>query len=94
MSLGETFLWGFGGSAAVEVLALVQVFYRDPIDVPERYKRVGFWIVRFLLAIMAGGLVVAYGIEKPLLAVNTGAATPLIIQALAQGLRPPSVPTR
>jgi hypothetical protein len=54
---------------------------------PERYRRPGFWVVRFILALLAGGLAVAHAIDKPLLAINIGAATPLIIQALATGIR-------
>ena len=39
-----------------------------------------------MLAIIAGGLAVAYEITTPLLAINVGAATPLILQALGRGL--------
>jgi hypothetical protein len=83
-----TFLCGFGGSVAVEVVLLYQFMQDDEFSLPERYYRPIFWIVRTLLAIMAGGLALAYQIDKPLLAGNTGAATPLIIKAFSEGIRP------
>ena len=81
------FLWGAGGSVAVEVVTLWGYYEQDK-TIPVRYRKIGFWIVRVLLAIMAGGLALAYDIQKPLLAANIGAATPLIIRAFAEGLRP------
>jgi hypothetical protein len=38
------------------------------------------------LTILAGGLALAYKIDQPLLALNIGAATPVLIQTFAQGL--------
>jgi hypothetical protein len=81
------FLWGAGGSVAVEIVTLWGYYEQDKA-IPERYRKVGFWIVRALLSILAGGLALAYDISKPLLAANIGAATPLIIRAFAEGLRP------
>jgi hypothetical protein len=68
---------------------LYQFYQSEPFVLPERYRKVSFWIVRFLLAVIGGGLALAYGIDKPLLAANIGAATPLIIKAFAEGGRPP-----
>lgn len=84
----EVFSCGFGGSAALEVLAAYQ-FYIDPSQggLPQRYKMWGFWFVRVLLACMGGGLAVAYEIDQRILAVNIGASAPLIMAALAQGIR-------
>jgi CBS-domain-containing membrane protein len=87
MSLKEKFIWGFCGSVAVEIITLYQVYHTSEMTIPERYHRKGFWIVRFLLSIIAGGLAVAYDIDKPVLAVNIGASAPLIFQALAQGYK-------
>jgi hypothetical protein len=86
MTAYEVFLCGFAGSFAVDVVAVAQVYNAQTIVVPERYKKKAFYVVRLLLAIIAGGLALAYEIDKPLLAINIGAATPLIIQAFAQGL--------
>jgi hypothetical protein len=95
MSTEAQFVWGFAGSLATEVITLYQLYMSTNFDdpqarvLPARYRKVGFWIVRTVVAIMAGGLAVVYGINNPLLAINVGAATPLIIQALGQGLKNP-----
>ena len=86
----EQFIWGFCGSVAVEIVTLYNVYNKHRIAFPERYRRKGFWVVRIFLSAIAGGLAVAYEIDKPILALNIGAATPLIIQALAQGFEPSS----
>lgn len=82
----EIFLWGFCGSAAVEVVNLYIYFNKDDNTLPSRYRRTGFWIIRVLLAIIAGGLALAYNIENPILAINIGAATPLIVQTLTKSI--------
>ena len=80
------FLWGLGGSLAVEVIAIVQIFNRSPLKFPERYHRFWYYVIRILLAFIGGGLAVAYNlaykVDAPLLAINIGASAPLIIQAL------------
>lgn len=83
----EVFLWGAGGSLAVEIVS-VNKFMASEHALPDRYRTFGFWFARTLLSIVGGGLAVAYGITQPLLAANIGAATPLIVQALAQGVSP------
>ena len=86
--LPPVFWWGVLGSAAVEIVTLL-AYYEHDGELPPRYRQIGFWIVRLMLAFLGGGLAVAYEITKPLLAANIGAATPLIIKAFAEGLRPP-----
>ena len=91
----EVFAWGMGGCLAVDVVAASQYFHTADGAFPARYRRPMFYLVRLLLAIIGGGLAIAYGIDKPLLAANIGAATPLIIQAFAQSgaaFRPPTLP--
>jgi hypothetical protein len=65
--------------------------FQDSPKLPPRYKNPAFWLVRMLLAVVGGGLALAYDITKPLLAANIGAATPLIIKAFSEGVRP-SIP--
>lgn len=94
MTTLSAFLWGFGGSVAVEIVSVAQqidVICDGGITLPARYGRCIFYIIRLLLATIAGGLAVAYQIDRPLLAINIGASTPLIVQALAQGVPAPSV---
>jgi hypothetical protein len=87
-----TFLCGMGGSIAVELVTLVQAYEHEPINLPARYRQVGFYIVRSLLVVAAGLLAVAYGVyDRPILSVNIGASAPLLIQALARGIQ--SAPT-
>jgi hypothetical protein len=90
MTQTQRFIWGFCGSLAVEVVVLYQAYHSRKISIPQRYKHFGFWVVRLFLSVIAGGLAVAYEIDKPILAANIGASAPLIIQALARGLVEPS----
>lgn len=80
----ETFLWGVGGSVAVEAVSLYNYTNSRSGLLPKRYKRVAFWMVRMLLAIVAGGLALAYAVQTPIVAIHIGAATPLILQTLAR----------
>ena len=84
----ETWFWGFLGSAAVELMSLVGFYASRRERLPRRYRKAGFWVTRFVLALIAGALAVAYEIDRPILAFNIGAATPLIITFMAKGLRP------
>jgi hypothetical protein len=83
----ETFLWGFMGSAAVELMTLFGLYSSRRGRLPGRYRKVGFWVTRFVLALVAGALAVGYDIDQRILAFNVGAATPLIITFMAKGLR-------
>lgn len=80
----EVFVWGMGGCLAVDVVTASQYFHTTDEAFPQRYRKPMFYVVRLLLAFIGGGLAIAYGIDKALLAANIGAATPLIIQAFAQ----------
>jgi len=81
----QQFLWGFIGSVAVEIVKIHFVLGASR-RLPLRYSKPSYWIARLLLALTAGGLAVAYDIKTPVLALHVGAATPLIVQALAQNL--------
>ncbi len=87
MSPINAFFWGFIGSAAVEVITIIGYFSHNPPTLPERYRRFGFWVTRIFLAMIAGGLAIAYKIENPVLALNIGAATPLIITSFAKNVQ-------
>lgn len=80
------FVCGCGGSIAVEIINLHSVYQQDTIIIPERYKKPGYYVVRLFLTLLAGGLTLAYKIDQPLLALNIGAATPVLIQTFAHGL--------
>jgi hypothetical protein len=85
VSILQQFLWGFLGSLAVEVVQ-IHCLLDTSRKLPLRYSKPIYWIARLLLALTAGGLAVAYDIKTPVLALHVGAATPLIVQALAQNL--------
>jgi hypothetical protein len=85
VTIGEQFLWGLVGSLAVEIVK-IHWLYGMARRMPVRYRDPVFWVARCLLALTGGGLAVAYRIETPVLALHLGAATPLIIQALAQNV--------
>lgn len=80
-----TFAWGCAGSLAVEVVEL-HVAYRAGKRIPARYRKVGFWLTRTALALIGGGVAVAYGAEQPLHAATVGAAAPLIVERMAKAL--------
>jgi hypothetical protein len=70
------FWWGCLGSLAVEIITIFQILCNEPITFPERYKTLIFYFIRILVILIAGGLVVAYNIDKPIVAINLGASAP------------------
>jgi hypothetical protein len=78
---------GFFGSWAAEVIVIYGIYQREA-PFPNRYKKFGYWSIRFLVAVIAGGLAVSYKLTEPLPAIHVGVATPLIIQAFSRPPRP------
>ncbi|MGC2658651.1 MAG: hypothetical protein WA324_11905 [Bryobacteraceae bacterium] len=82
------FLWGAGGSLAIEILSLYsEIRTVNAAGVPAYYKNPLFWFVRILVTAIAGALAVAEEATNPLLAINIGASAPAILQLLT---KPPS----
>ena len=79
------FIYGLLGSAVVEVITLVR-YYEGAGKLPSRYSKVGFWIVRVLLACCGGAIAAAYHPENVVLAVHIGASTPLLVATFAKAL--------
>ncbi len=77
-----------GGSLAVEIVNLYQLYQIEPFILPPRYRSGLFWLVRIVLSLIGGGLALAYKIDQPLLAANIGASAPLIVRAFTEGIRP------
>jgi hypothetical protein len=82
----ETFLEGVLGSGLMEVVTIYE-YYNQERELPPRYKKAGFWTVRAMIAISGGLLAYFQGIRNaPLLAINVGASTPLLLRALGSGV--------
>jgi hypothetical protein len=82
MSGVHQFVWGFLGSLAVEIVDANELFHAERVTIPERYKFIAYWLVRFGLAVMGGFLAIACGTQSPYAAMAIGAAAPLVIRAL------------
>jgi hypothetical protein len=80
------FCWGAFGSLAVELVAVL-TSVRSAGGLPNYYYTWSFWTVRLLVMLLAGGVAVANDVSTPHLAIQVGAGAPLIIQALARGMR-------
>ena len=83
----ETFLWGFLGALGMELAGMYRQC-RSGKPLPSRYTSIVFWLIRgsvmacggiVALAYLLGGLTI-----NSMLAVNLGAATPLLLAELAQ----------
>ncbi len=79
----QIFVWGFFGSAAVEIAAIIRRL-ESPGRLPVRYKKRWYWLVRTLYGFVSGMLAVAYGIDNAIVAIHIGIATPLILSQLAK----------
>jgi len=80
MSTQEIFIWGFTGSVAVEIIKAFRYLQKPPGKLPAIYFQIKFYIVGILVAVAAGGLAVAHEVNTPLLALDIGIATPLILR--------------
>lgn len=92
-TLPYSFLWGFAGSMAVEIIA-VHESWNAYGNLPIKYRAIEYWLVRFLVACVGGGLAFAYGAENNfLLAAYIGVSAPAIIHLLKNKVRlPPTCP--
>jgi hypothetical protein len=78
-----TFVWAAGGSLSLEIISLHNAIRAEKATgLPAYYRDPLFWIVRGLVAVIAGMLVIAEKAGNPLLAINIGAAAPAILDSL------------
>jgi len=77
------------GSAAIEALKIVRV-YESGKPLPARYRRIGFWFFRAVLACGAGVLATAMGNQNEYLAFYIGASFPAFLENASQN--PPEQP--
>ena len=81
----QIFWWGCIGSISAEIIDIFQYFNQEPVTVPERYKKWNYYVVRLIVALVAGDLVTARNITQPDIAFAIGAVAPLIINNLSKG---------
>jgi hypothetical protein len=76
------FLWGAFGSVAIEIVRAWRFFNRNH-RFPSDYSKWQFWLVRFLLTVVAGSWPVLHHVQTELLAVELGIIAPLLIEEMA-----------
>ena len=91
MSTIGVFAFGFLGTVIVEI-GVAAGRYDRHATLPKQYHQRAYWVVKLLLAVAGGVLAVAHGVSTPLLALQVGAATPLMITALRDANRTRSAP--
>jgi hypothetical protein len=79
----RTFIAGFLGSLAVEIVAMDELF-RKSAKLPRRYYLFSFWCVRLFLACIGGALACYYGIQNAVASFQIGASTSAVIKSLAR----------
>jgi hypothetical protein len=84
------FLWGFCGSMAADAVRFRNASDSSHARLPALYRRPHFYISVVLMAVTGGVVAFAVGADKPWLAFQIGASTPLILQNLSQN--PPTLP--
>ena len=88
------FLWAAGGSLAVEVMSLYNEMKAErPTGLPTYYKNLTFWLVRLIVASIAGGLAVAEAANSALIAINIGASAPALLQLLSRAPQSAALPS-
>jgi hypothetical protein len=84
MSIKEAFWWGVFGGGCSELLAIFKLRQRAMRDWPKWSKMWSYWVISGVWVFLGGLLVVAYLNSdvklSPILAINLGASTPLIIE--------------
>lgn len=78
----QTFLFGFLGSVSQEIVQVLAAYERNARRLPLMYRKPGYWIVRFLLALMGGGLAVVLDASGPWNAMYIGASAKYILSGL------------
>jgi hypothetical protein len=84
----DAFWVGVIGSLAVELVAFSSI-YDTGGPFPDKYRRIGFYVSRLLIALAGGVLVEVYHVNNLPAALQIGASTPAVLAALATVRRPP-----
>ncbi len=82
----RVYLCGVFGSVALELINILRVYEAGRVF-PARYRRLGYWVVRLMVAIVAGGVAVVLKANSDYLSFYTGMTAPALIIAMSR--RPP-----
>ena len=89
MSGLEVFAWGCFGGLGGEGIGWIEAARKNPT--PLYLKTPFYWFAAIVLGLIGGFLVLAYSRDDPIksciLCINIGASAPLIIRALASGVK-------
>lgn len=85
-----TFAWGFFGSIAADFMRLRHASENARAGLPSLYKQPRFYFIAFGTALIAGGVAVVEGADKPLLAFQIGVTAPFVVQSISK--KPPVLP--
>jgi hypothetical protein len=92
MSPLTMFFAGVLGSVAAELLRVFQTYSSGRL--PRRYREIGFWLVRATIAVMSGGVAVAFNAQSALQALYIGLSVPLVLNSLATSIKIESETTK
>ena len=80
MDRAAAFGWGFLGSLAIEVVVFCRKVRGDRSSrIPALYRKPAFIVGRVLLALVAGVVAAAWGINQPIQGLVLGAGTPRLV---------------
>jgi hypothetical protein len=77
------FFYGTLGGIVGEVVVARRFLYTGT-QFPERYRRRGFYVMHGFLSLVAGAIVVAYGIENWFGSFHVGISLPILLENLSR----------
>ncbi len=86
MSELQVFFWGVFGGVGVEIVGVFAIRHNKPEDFPHWVKSPAYYIIAGIMVLFGGGFALAYALSSvnmnPILAVQIGASTPLLLRRL------------
>lgn len=80
----EAFVWGFGGSVAIEILVVARYFAPRKRKLPARYSDRYYYVLRFAIAVISGCVAIAHNPTQPWTAIQLGITAPLLLMAFGK----------
>jgi hypothetical protein len=89
--------WGVVGGIGAEVAVIYDIFHQKPSAFPWWYKSGKYYFVASIMLLLGGAIALAHSMSgsslNPILAIQIGASTPLILRKLRDvASEPPSPP--